>query len=452
MRAVKGANFRDKGAGRALLAYLAAIALLLHSGCGSSDASSAATDAGGNPDSGIPANADFVFDESQIRTFNLVLPAADWQSLQENAKDEQYVSASLEYQGQTIENIGMRFKGSIGSLFICFIGNVQICDKLGIKLKFNEYVPGQRFYGLKRLNLHAMESDPSKMHDALGYKLFRDQGVYAPRLAYARLTVNGESQGLYIAVEAIDGRFTRARFPDGGEGNLYKEVWPTHMTEAPYLAALKTNRDESPSADKMLRFAQALSAAGDVDFVSTLRAWTDVDMLMKYMAVDRLIDHWDGIVGWYCPGGNCYNHNFYWYESSTEDKVWLVPWDLDHTFEEPSPIRSNYGMPDWDATNADCDPRPVIAGINGRAPSCDPLIGRMATQLWDEYKVATNALLAGDFAAAAMDTRIDSLAALIAAEVEADTVSTQSKAEWEAAVEELKASVAAKRAYIQGKL
>jgi hypothetical protein len=204
----------------------------------------------------------------------------------------------------------------------------------------------------------------------------------------------------------------------------------------------------------MLRFAQDLAAAGDAGFVATLQSWTDVDMLMKYMAVDRLIDHWDGIVAWYCNGVplTCFNHNYYWYESSVEDKIWLVPWDMDHTFEEPSPIRSNFGMPDWDDLNASCTPIPIFAGITGRAPACDSFVGRMARLLWDDYVAATNVLLAGDFSQAAMDARIDQLAALIESEVEADTLSTQTGDEWRAAVLQLKSTVAAKRAYIQSKL
>ena len=183
-----------------------------------------------------------------------------------------------------------------------------------------------------------------------------------------------------------------------------------------------------------------------------MRSWTDVDMLMRYMAVDRLIDHWDGIVAWYCNGGGCNNHNFYWYESTVEDRVWLVPWDLDHTFEEPSPIRTNFGMPDWDAAVSDCTPITIFFGITGRPPSCDPLIDRIARIFWTEYVAATNTLLDGAFSQQAMSDRIDQLAALIEAEVDADTLSTQTTQEWRAAVQSLKNSVDAKRSYIEGKL
>lgn len=433
-----------------LLSYLALPA------CGSDGKSvghdAALVDAG--PKGVDAASAASVFDESQIHSFELTMPAQVWEDLNTNARDEKFVSASLRYQGQVLDTIGVRFKGAYGSLAFCFQGSQRVCDKLNLKLDFAEYLPKQRLFGLKRINLHAMEADPSKMHDAIGYKLFRDQEVYAPRMAYARVVVNGESLGLYAAIEAIDGQFTRNNFSEGGKGNLYKEVWPEHDVEAPYLAALTTNEHENPSVDKMLRFSQALTAAGDAGFRETIAAWTDVDHLMRYMAVARLIDHWDGIVAWYCglDTAACANHNYYWYESSTEDKLWLVPWDLDHTFEEPSPIRTYFGMPDWDEVDADCQPIPIFFGITGRAPACDSLLNRMARLLWDEYAEASMRLLQGDFAQAAMDARIDSLAALIAAEVEADTLSTQTSAQWRAAVEELKRTIAAKRAHVEGKL
>ncbi len=434
-----------------LLVWMGVVSVLLVA-CGSEGGGGGlVTDAG--PILPDAVSAAPVFDESQIHTFELSLPPEAWDALNENAQDELYVPATLVYQGQTLADIGMRFKGSYGSLFFCFSGGVRVCDKLNLKLKFDEYVPGQRLFGLKRINLHAMEAEPSKMHDAIGYKLFRDHGVYAPRMAYARVVVNGESLGLYAAVEAIDGQFTRANFPEGGEGNLYKEVWPVHDTEAPYIAALETNEDENPSADKMVRFAQALQTAGDSGFRATMSAWTDLDMLVRYMAVARLIDHWDGIVGWYCglDGMPCFNHNYYWYESSTEDKLWLVPWDVDHTFEEPSPIRTQFGMPDWDQVDADCAPIPIFFGINGRAPACDPLIGRMARFLWDDYQASSMELIEGAFSQERMEARIDELAALIEDEVAADELSTQSVEEWRAAVEQLKQTVAAKRAYVQSK-
>jgi spore coat protein H len=438
---------------RALQRAVCVLALL--SACGGDDDSNSGSDGGpGGGDAGpIGGDPAVIFDESTIRTYEVDVEQADWDWLNENATLEQYVPATLHFEGETWSEIGIRYKGGYGSLFTCFNAQGErICDKLSIKLAFDEYDPEGRFYSLKKLNFHSMEADPSHMHDAVVYKLFRDQEVPAPRTAYARLLVNGELLGLFAVVEQIDGRFTRARFPDGGEGNLYKEVWPQHTTEQPYLDALETNEDEAPTADKMVRFAQALAAAGEEGFAGVIESWMDADQLMRYMAVARLADHWDDIVAWYCVGAQpCFNHNFYWYESTTEDRVWLIAWDVDHTFEEPSPVRTYYGMPDWDEVDADCTPVDIFLGVQGRAPACDPFIRGMATQLWDRYAAASQALIDGDFADAAMNARIDQLRDLID-EAVAEDPNGPSVSAWNAAVTDLRQIVMDKRAYVEGKL
>jgi hypothetical protein len=173
---------------------------------------------------------------------------------------------------------------------------------------------------------------------------------------------------------------------------------------------------------------------------------------MRYMAVARLVDDWDDIVGWYCVTGQpCFNHNYYWYESTAEDRVWLIAWDVDHTFEEPSPIRTYFSMPDWDDTSADCTPKDIFPGIQGRAPACDPFIRGMATQLWDRYASSSQALLDGDFAEAAIGARIDELHDLIRDAV-AEDPNGPGLSGWDTGVSDLRDAVTAKRAWVAGKL
>ena len=435
---------------RALQRALCAVVML--AACGGDDDSGSGPDGGdgGGPIGGDPA---VIFDESVIRTYEIDVAEADWNWLNDNATLEEYVPATLHFEGETYREIAIRYKGGYGSLYTCFDGQGnRTCDKLSIKLAFDEYDPEGRFYGLRKVNFHSMESDASHMHDAIVYQLFRDQEVPAPRTAFARVLVNGELLGLFAVIEQIDGRFTRARFPDGGEGNLYKEVWPRYTTEQPYLDALETNEDEQPSADKMVRFARALADAGEEGFAGVIDSWMDADQLARYMAVARLVDHWDDIIAFYCVGGMpCFNHNYYWYESTAEDRVWLIAWDVDHTFEEPSPVRTYYGMPDWDEVDADCTPRDIFLGVQGQAPACDPFIRGMATQLWDRYAAASEALLAGDFAEGALNARIDQLADLIADAV-AEDPNGPSTSEWESAVGALREIVLDKRAWVESKL
>lgn len=392
------------------------------------------------------ATSDVVFDESVVRTYELTVAEEDWTWLNENARREQYVPASLSFEGRTFADAAVRYKGSFGALRFCFDrqGN-QTCDKLSLKLKFNEYNASGRFFGLQRLNLHSMESDPTKMHDALSYGLFRAAGVPAPRTAFARVVVNGELIGLFAVVEQIDEEFISQAFPDAGQGTLYKEVWPEHSTVEPYEAAIVTG--PAGEAGAMVRFAEAIQAAGDDEFLATLDEWTDLDTFMNYLAVDRLIDNWDGIVGWYClPGRPCFNHNYFWYEEAFADRVWLIPWDLDHTFEFPSPIRSRYGMPDWDAEPA-CGTVPVFLGIPGRPPACDKFLRQLSTVGWDGYAEASRELLEGPFSVETLQTRIDELSALISDAV-AEDPNGPAYAVWELRVEQLKKDVLLMRSFI----
>ena len=57
-----------------------------------------------------------------------------------------------------LQGVGIRFKGYFGSLRICLV-NWFDCRKLSYKLKFDMVNPEQRFFGLKRLQLHASISE-----------------------------------------------------------------------------------------------------------------------------------------------------------------------------------------------------------------------------------------------------------------------------------------------------
>ena len=174
-------------------------------------------------------------------------------------------------------------------------------------------------------------------------------------------------------------------------------------------------------------------------------------MLMAKMAVDRAIEHWDGIVAWYCDGGggNCNNHNFYWYESSTEDKVWLLPWDMDRAMVWPPPIRSVYNMPDWD-DDSDCSGVTIFFGVIGMPPACDKFIGSTSRNLWTRYVAKTEELLAGPFQLSALEAKVDAYAAQLAPYIDEDPAIDRQA--WDAAVIQLKSDLASMRGSIQQKI
>src|SRR5690606_31356444 len=213
---------------------------------------------------------DVLFGSAEVLTFKLTLSDADWTYLERQGIDEEYVPGAVTVEGAAfgdaaLPSVGVRYKGS-WTLDHCWSRPEEgprerqfgdSCQKLSFKLKFTEYDANGRLNGLKRLNLHAMQTDKTSMHELISYAIFQEFGVEAPRVLPARVYVNGEFRGLYMAVENVDGRFTKAHFPKSADGNLYKETWPhPELGEYDYLLALRTNEELADVSD-MVTFAQA---------------------------------------------------------------------------------------------------------------------------------------------------------------------------------------------------
>ena len=89
-----------------------------------------------------------------------------------------------------------------------------------MKVKINWEDSSRTFWGVKKLQFHSMNLDPTQMNERLGYWLFAKMDVPAPRAPHARLLINGNYAGLYAFVEQLDGRFVDRVFEDG-DGNVY---------------------------------------------------------------------------------------------------------------------------------------------------------------------------------------------------------------------------------------
>jgi len=415
-------------------------------GCGSATPGTnpaPGADAGGAASIGYgPNDAAELFGAQSLPTFELSLPPERWQYLQAHATDEEYEPAELRFRGEIVGQVGLRFKGSIGTLTNCFDADGKpTCRKLSMKLKFNEYADDQRFYGLKRLNLHAMMHDASLLHEKLAYDLYRELGVAAPRSSWAIAQVNGVSLGLFSMVEEIDGRFTKDRWQDAGDGDLYKEAWPISAQPEDYATALETN-EETATHEAFAAFAADLQAAPDAaSRHEALGRWMDLDLLARYMAVDDAIANIDGATAIYCSPADpaaCGNHNYFFYSSEDGAHFQLVPWDLDATMW---PQTSYDNVPPWQVTPASCDMRYRVGfdGANLAAPGCDALFSGLAADL-TEYDLALQSLLEGAFSPQAVEEAIDHHAALIADAVAVEP-NGQSMERWQSELAMLKHNI-----------
>lgn len=402
-------------------------------------------------------DSSYLFDQDKLHTFELTLSNDALLTLDADPTAEEYVEGSLTFEGETIETVGIRYKGSVGAFVGCLSGpdplnpsGSKTCTKLSMKVKVN-WEGEDTFYGVKKLQLHSMNLDQSQMRERLGYHLFREMGIPGPRAVHAMVTLNGVNVGLFTLVEQIDGRFARENFEDG-TGNVYKEVWPVDAAGQPtpegqILEGLKTNENEDPTVARMQAFGQALAdatpeAAGDV-----ITEFMDVDQTMAYAAVDRTIRHDDGPFHWYCFGaGSCSNHNYYWYEDPITQQLHLIPWDLGNAFEN---LRRNANPVTpvgdaWGEITNDCDAYTMPGTFAPqRSAACDPLMGGWVT--FDaQYNAAVDRFLAGPFSAPEVDAVLDAWAEQIreataaAAEAHSDAPTV---AQWEASLQILRSDI-----------
>jgi spore coat protein H len=292
-----------------------------------------------------------------------------------------------------------------------------------MKVKFNKYIDTARLCGMKRLNLHSMSYDDSKLREMLAYELFRASGLYTCRTVFVKVLVNGVSRGIFAGVEEIDGRFTKSRWHETGDGNLYKEVWPIYENENNYRSALKTNDNPEDSADvsRMVDFYRAVDASAPETFTTTISPFLDLDYWLRFIVVDRAIHNGDGVMTWYINGSWLSNHNYYFYQEEAPDgKFWLIPWDMNATFTKTDPIFDDYDMPEWNETPESCEPMTVWGASEAVPPNCDRLTNLTAAVCWNRFVKLGDRFLDGLFNPERMMERIDAWVKVIEPEMNDD--------------------------------
>ena len=413
-------------------------------------------DSEGPPTRYATGDSSFLFDPSVVHTFDIGLEPEALAQLDSDPAAEEYVEGSLTFDGETLERVGVRYKGSVGAFLGCTAGldpfdpsGPRTCTKLSMKLKINWDGADTEFYGQRRVQLHSANLDQSLLRDRLGYEMFSQAGVPSPRASHARVEINGELVGVFVLVEQIDGRFTRDRFEDG-TGNLYKEMWPFDefgqvRSHDELIGSLRTNENEDPNADIVRSFAQEIVDAGaalDPDAARrVLEARTDLDALIAYSVVDRAIRNDDGPFHWYCIDGTCEPHNFYVYEDPSSERVHVIPWDLDNSLRRSGGITGVTEIGDgWGEISNDCEPFPFgPLDLLQRSAACDPFVAAWAS-LDTEFAAADAEFRSGPFAPANVRSLIDTWSAQIeplvveASQTHDDALTVD---EWRVAVDEL---------------
>ncbi len=287
-----------------------------------------------------------VFGSAKLHAMHLVISAENWKTMQPANVGPMFgkkpgegpgafgfdfttVPAKFEAGGQTLENVGVRFKGN--SSYMMSARGL----KRPFKIDFNHYDDKLRWAGLKEVSLSNNFADPSQLRETLAYNVFRAAGVPASRTAFVELslTVPGkydrEFLGLYTLIEVVDKAFLKDRL-DASKGMLLK---PERVRQLDYLGESWDKYVEryrpkgSPSKDEkraLIAFTKLVHQADDTTFAKEIGAALDIDLFMRFLAVHSAILNLDSFM--------TLGHNYYMYLHPGTKKFIFLPWDLNHSF------------------------------------------------------------------------------------------------------------------------
>ncbi len=153
---------------------------------------------------------------TDIISLEILADEKDWKEMLENAMSEQYIMADVIVNGTKFTNVGIRPKGNSSLTQVASSDS----NRYSFRLQFNEYIKEQTCFGLESFVVNNMLGDNTYMKEYVSYELMQEIGVAAPYFGYADIKVNGESWGLYLAVELYNDSYEQ-RVYGNTAGMLY---------------------------------------------------------------------------------------------------------------------------------------------------------------------------------------------------------------------------------------
>lgn len=321
-------------------------------------------------------------------------------------------------------------------------GNSSYSDydgkKKSFKLKLDEFVSCQDMDGFTELNLNNAHRDPTFLREKLYYDFLRENGIVAPRCAYAKLYINSIYWGIYVVTEEIDKKFIKRNFASG-DGNLYKG---------------------DPKATLCIIDSNPLSYNRQYKKIThtTENNWNDLFQLIKYLnsdtteyvyyhLLDSIINIKTMLKVWAANAlfinSDSYNfgapHNFFLYFNPDSKKMEWIPWDANYSFNAFNPSFTY-----TEAVNA------PLFHISLQMPNRNILYNIYNNKyLKNMYLDIVNEMIAG-FSSLNLNPCIDSLSNLLRSAIYADTLKMYSNQHFEKNLAETIGDAADPGGYISG--
>lgn len=273
-----------------------------------------------------------LFNDNMVPSIYISLPPDTLTAIYADPASTVYRAAQFIFDDgatrDTVPQIGFRLRGNTS----------RWSDKKSFKISFNQFVAGQRYQGVKKINLNGSHNDPTMMREKVFYDLWKQTGLPERRTNFTKVYINGNYFGLYTNLEEIDKDWLQSAYAEN-EGNLYKCTYPADLayinnTQNAYkniqnstatggrAYELQTNETADDYAD-LVQLISTLNQTPDANFVTQIQQILNVDGYLKALALDVATGNWDNYA---------YNkNNYFLYHNLNTGKFEFITYDTDNT-------------------------------------------------------------------------------------------------------------------------
>ena len=333
-----------------------------------------------------------------------------WDTLVTYYSLDKMMLASVTIDGTSVDSIGIQLKGN--SSYNSYPG-----VKKSMNIAFDEFV-GQKFNGLKSINLNNSFKDPTMMREKIMLDFCNRNNIPAPRCSYARVYLNGTYWGFYTIVEQVNKTFLTDRFGNN-DGNLFKGdpqgtmQWVGSSASSYYPKyELKTNTTANDWSD-LVHLIDKINNSSAIVFHDSLETILDSQTFIDVWAANILFSNLDSYQG--------SGHNYYLYHDTLDNHFKFIIWDVNEAFGN---FQMGIGYPGIETMTALYIPNPS----NSR-----PLTANMLQNVTykNNYIATLCNYVFNDFDTAHLYPIVDSLANAIRSDVYADPNKMYSNVQFE---------------------
>ncbi|MBC8312792.1 MAG: CotH kinase family protein [Candidatus Cloacimonetes bacterium] len=364
--------------------------------------------------------SDVIYDDSELLEFYVTIDIENWyDSLMADYYDGQstddwiYTPATFTFNGVDYDSVGIRFKGykSMG----------YPSEKKPFKIKFNEFIEDQEFYGVDKLALSNGYADPSFIREKMVYDVL-NKFIPSSRSNFVKLYINDQYWGLYTNVEVVNMKFIDKNFGDNEDGNLFKGdphgdfIWYGEEQENYYdRYELKTNEEANDWSD-LIELIYTLEYTAIEDFPEIFEEMFNVHNFLFFLTINNFFVNLDSYVG--------NSRNYYVYHRTDIDRILHLPWDFNFAFGTLTMGLSVEQLFDLDIFWEHTFPRPLVNMLFD------------VDEYRDIYLMDYKYLIDNELDYTTYAARVDELGDLIRDAVYADTLKMYTDGEFETNLED----------------